>query len=63
MTTFEKLYIKRFCLPSNIDINNVDYSQLNSCLCGNFYHVSCIFKGKQYFEKVMYFDLWNECNG
>ncbi len=39
----DTLFIKRFCLPSNMSLSN---THLSSCLCGNFNHASCIFEGK-----------------
>ena len=33
----EKMYIKRFCIPSTIDIHSYN----NKYLCNNFNHVSC----------------------
>jgi hypothetical protein len=45
----ETLYSKRFCLPSNIDIKSEDKKELlnnTNCLCGNYYHIACIFVGR-----------------
>jgi hypothetical protein len=41
----DTLFIKRFCLPSNIDISNDNYN-ISACLCGNFNHAACVLKGK-----------------
>lgn len=41
----ESMFVKRFCLPSNINIKDDDYT-INNCLCGPSNHISCIFKGK-----------------
>jgi len=38
----DKLFIKRFCLPSNIDTSLYEKETINSCLCGKFNHASCI---------------------
>lgn len=43
----ESMFIKRFCIPSNVDIDT--YAKENSkniknCLCGHYNHVSCIFR-------------------
>ena len=45
----DKLFLKRFCLPSNTNISSIENGemQLSSCLCGNYNHVSCVLKGKQ----------------
>lgn len=43
----ENMFIKRFCLPSDIDIDNIPketYYNMNNCLCGHYNHVSCVFK-------------------
>lgn len=50
---FDILFIKRFCLPSNTDISNYENgkSQISSCMCGNYNHVSCIIQGKNYIWK------------
>ena len=49
----DKMFIKRFCLPvdSNIEQYETGDKSINSCLCGNFNHVSCILQGKGEFEK------------
>ena len=45
---FDKMFIKRFCLPINTDIVLYENGKQNitSCLCGHYNHVSCIYKGK-----------------
>ena len=50
----DTLFIKRFCLPANSDISSYEKGQsnINSCLCGNYNHASCLLQGKQKcFEK------------
>ena len=44
----DTLFMKRFCLPTDVDINSYEDRsyKINSCLCGNYNHVSCILKGK-----------------
>jgi len=43
----ETMYIKRFCLPSNLDVTNTKYlNKVNTCLCSEFNHIACIFQGK-----------------
>jgi hypothetical protein len=41
------LFIKRFCLPSNTDISTYEDGlyKINSCLCGNYNHACCFYKG------------------
>lgn len=41
---FETLFKKRFCLPSNADVNSYEIGENNitSCLCGNYNH-ACVF--------------------
>ena len=52
-TLLDKMFIKRFCLPVNSDINLYETGALNisSCLCGVYNHVSCVLQGKLSFEK------------
>jgi hypothetical protein len=49
----DKMFVKRFCLPSNSDIelyeNGIDI--VPQCVCGHYNHVSCVLKGKGRFEK------------
>lgn len=50
----DTLFIKRFCLPSDTDVNSYTSgkTQISSCLCGNYNHAACILKGKdRYFTK------------
>ncbi len=44
----DQMFIKRFCLPSNTDISNYETGNKNieNCLCGNYNHAACVFKGK-----------------
>lgn len=51
---FDKLFIKRFCLPFNADVSNYEIgdSRISSCYCGNYNHACCIVQGKEpYYEK------------
>ena len=50
---FDSLFIKRFCLPANVDVSSYEIgdSTIDTCLCGNYNHACCIFQGKQCFEK------------
>jgi hypothetical protein len=53
MHLLDKMFIKRFCLP--IDVNIDDYENgdnlIPPCICGHYNHVSCVLQGKQQFEK------------
>jgi len=44
----DTLFIKRFCLPSNVDISVYENGnkKINSCLCGNYNHACCLLQGK-----------------
>ena len=50
---FDRLFIKRFCLPINSDISLYEngIENIDSCLCGHYNHVSCILQGKGRFEE------------
>lgn len=51
---FDTMFIKRFCLPSDVDISSyeIGMSHISSCLCGNYNHACCILQGKEWcFEK------------
>ena len=41
----DKMFIKRFCLPKDINIENDEF---NVCNCDNYNHISCIIKGKDH---------------
>lgn len=49
----DKLFIKRFCLPydTNVEIYEKGYMNVSSCLCGDFNHISCVLKGNNDFEE------------
>ena len=44
----DTMFIKRFCLPSNTDIKMYENgdSNISSCICGNYNHISCILQGR-----------------
>jgi hypothetical protein len=44
----DNLFIKRFCLPVNTDIDLYESGKnsITSCVCFPYNHVSCVFKGK-----------------
>lgn len=48
MNIIETMFIKRFCLPFDVDINlyKKGEKKVSKCLCGNYNHVACIIKGK-----------------
>ncbi len=48
-----KMFIKRFCLPinSNVELYENGSENINSCLCGHYNHVSCILQGKGRLEQ------------
>ena len=49
----DKMFIKRFCLPIDSDIQLYENRNMNikSCMCGHYNHVSCVLQGKREFEK------------
>ena len=53
MSIFDTLFIKRFCLPVNIDISSYELGdeKITSCVCGNYNHAACILQGKRGLEK------------
>jgi hypothetical protein len=53
-TLLDNMFIKRFCLPSNIDIATYENNnnQITQCVCGNYNHIACVLQGKaRYYEK------------
>jgi hypothetical protein len=52
-TLLDNMFIKRFCLPSNIDIESYKRGKQNisQCICGNNNHIACILQGKDYYCK------------
>ena len=50
---FDKMFMKRFCLPidSDIELYENGSKNINACLCGHYNHVSCVLQGKWNFEK------------
>ena len=49
----DKMFMKRFCLPidSDIELYEKGMSNINSCMCGHYNHVACILQGERVFEK------------
>jgi len=53
ITLIDKMFIKRFCLPSNIDIHStVCKERMLPCICDRYNHVACILDGKICSSKV-----------
>ena len=52
-TLFDKMFIKRFCLPIDSDVELYESGDMHitSCLCGQYNHVSCVLQGKGLSEK------------
>lgn len=53
----DKLFMKRFCLPVNSDIDLYEngLNNVNVCLCGHYNHVACIlqfYKGNGNMKKI-----------
>ena len=44
----ETMFIKRFCLPYDTDIQSYESGEciISSCICGHYNHVSCVLQGK-----------------
>ena len=53
LNLLDNMFIKRFCLPTNTDIELYEKGKeiIPSCLCGHYNHVSCILQGKWTYEK------------
>ena len=49
----DKMFIKRFCLPFDANIENYENGNTNikSCLCGHYNHVCCVLQGKGDYDK------------
>jgi hypothetical protein len=48
LNLLDKMFIKRFCLPSDADIELYENGEnyVPECVCGHYNHVSCILQGK-----------------
>lgn len=44
----ETMFLKRFCLPCNTDLDEFKSNNMvaSKCICGNYFHVACVFQGK-----------------
>ena len=55
MNLLDNMFIKRFCLPIDTDIESYENGSMNinSCLCGSYYHICYIFyKGTKKLTKL-----------
>ena len=45
----DTLFIKRFCLPSNVDLASFEFgnAKVSDCLCGNYNHAACILQRQE----------------
>ncbi len=52
-TILDKMFIKRLCLPTdvNIDLYENGTETVSPCVCGHYNHVSCVLQGKWKFEE------------
>jgi hypothetical protein len=50
-TILDKMFLKRFCLPSTSNIENYETGKntVKTCTCGNgnYNHIACVIKGKE----------------
>jgi len=53
LNLLDTMFIKRFCLPINSDIDSYENGKLNvpSCVCGTYNHIACVLQGKGSYEK------------
>ena len=53
----DTMFIKRFCLPTNVDIKSFENGdeKINSCRCSSYNHSACIIKGKNNKLQVLSF--------
>jgi hypothetical protein len=44
----DTMFIKRFCLPVNTNMDKYENGEenINSCVCGPSNHIACVLKGK-----------------
>jgi hypothetical protein len=49
----DMMFVKRFCLPINTDMNSFRTNRkvARECICGNYFHMACTFKGKLTLEE------------
>jgi hypothetical protein len=53
----DKMYIKRFCLPfdTNIETLKYDDSKIMPCICGHYNHISCVLQMKRKYIRILSF--------
>lgn len=53
LNLLDKMFIKRFCLPIDSDIESYENGNknINSCLCGHYNHAACVLQGKGKLEE------------
>ena len=53
MNLIDTMFLKRFCLPtnSNIELYEKGHEHVSACVCGTYNHVSCILQGKGRYEE------------
>lgn len=52
LTLLDKMFIKRFCLPSDSDIHLYENGKCRACMKEPFTHISCVFTGNGNFKKL-----------
>ena len=54
LSLLDMMFIKRFCLPVNSNINLYETRQntVPSCVCGHYNHIACILQGDERLKKI-----------
>ena len=57
-----KLCIRRLCLPSNINFENILNGRINmsKCVCDNSNHIACVFQSYKNNQCIKCVKLWNK---
>ncbi len=55
----DAMFLKRFCLPSNTNLDEFKSNNMiaNKCICGNYFHVSCVFQGKYNLMNILSYGM------
>ena len=55
----DTMFFKRFCLPSNTDLDDFKNNNMSvdKCICGNYFHISCVFQGKYNFMNILSYGI------
>jgi cytidine deaminase len=56
----DTMFLKRFCLPHNTNLDDfVNNNANNKCVCGKYFHASCIFQGKytSYLQNILSYGI------